>query len=393
MRVCIVGGKLQGLEAVYLSKKAGFETILIDRDPHAPAAAVADEFHCQDIIREKGIESLIKSADCVLPCNENRETLIFLERLSKRVGIPYMQDNEAFWVSSNKNKARELFNSLSVPQPQQWPESGYPVIVKPATGSGSVGVHRADNEEQLKQAIKKSSSLDDELIIQKFIEGQALSLELIGLGKDPLPLQIIQLEFEENYGCKRVFAPDLATEEERKKFVDISVRIAKSLNLNGLMDSQAIVDDKGVPLMIEINARLPSQTPTVVYHSSGINMVELLAKAFIKGKMPNINIKPRSAVIYQHIQIADGKISTRGEHIMSCAQNLRIEKDFFGIDEVITNIEAGNATGVATLIAKDSSLERAKRKLSQAIRGLLEEFQLREFFESTPGDMNDKTHI
>ena len=38
MKVAIVGGKLQGTEAVYLAKLAGFESILIDRNPEVPAS-------------------------------------------------------------------------------------------------------------------------------------------------------------------------------------------------------------------------------------------------------------------------------------------------------------------------------------------------------------------
>ena len=33
MRLCIVGGALQGMEAAFLGKKAGFETVVIDRRP------------------------------------------------------------------------------------------------------------------------------------------------------------------------------------------------------------------------------------------------------------------------------------------------------------------------------------------------------------------------
>jgi len=37
MRVLVFGGRLQGIEAIYLCKKAGYENILVDKDPQAPA--------------------------------------------------------------------------------------------------------------------------------------------------------------------------------------------------------------------------------------------------------------------------------------------------------------------------------------------------------------------
>src|SRR5665647_709377 len=54
-----------------------------------------------------------------------------------------------------------------------------------------------------------------------------------------------------------------------------ALRLAAGLGLNGLMDVEVMV--RGAePKVLEIDARLPSQTPTAVYWSSGLNSVELL---------------------------------------------------------------------------------------------------------------------
>jgi heterodisulfide reductase subunit A-like polyferredoxin len=37
MLVAVVGGNLQGVEATYLARKAGWEVILIDKNSNAPA--------------------------------------------------------------------------------------------------------------------------------------------------------------------------------------------------------------------------------------------------------------------------------------------------------------------------------------------------------------------
>ena len=42
-RIAIVGGALQGMEAVLLSKAAGYETVVLDRKAHAPALSICDE--------------------------------------------------------------------------------------------------------------------------------------------------------------------------------------------------------------------------------------------------------------------------------------------------------------------------------------------------------------
>jgi pyrrolysine biosynthesis protein PylC len=384
MRICIVGGKLQGLEATYLSKKAGIESVLIDKDPNTPASYMADEFHCIDVLKDRIAEKILKSADGILPANEDRETLKFLEKVSERIGVPYMQDNNAFWISSDKNKSKGLFESLEIPQPKKWPECGFPVIVKPANRSGSVGIFRADNEMELREAQKAVSSIDKNVIIQKFICGKALSLELIAFGGGVVPLQTTELEFDESYGCKRVIAPYQGKELTSKEYVRVSKRVAEGLNISGLMDTQAIVNENGLPLMIEINARLPSQTPTAVYHSSGVNMVSLLMEVFTQGRLAVPSIEPSHTVIFQHVQIKGNKISVKGEHIIGEAENLRLEKNFFGLDEAITNLSEKSTSGVATLIVKDNCLKKVNERLANAIREMMSEYHLSEYDDPSP---------
>ena len=75
-KIVIIGGKLQGLEAVYLALKAGVETILIDKREATPASALCDRFICADVL-EKAPELIaeLKSADLVLPALENKKEI------------------------------------------------------------------------------------------------------------------------------------------------------------------------------------------------------------------------------------------------------------------------------------------------------------------------------
>ena len=49
MRLLVVGGRLQGTEALYLAAKAGYETILVDRSSAPPAAGLADRHVVADV--------------------------------------------------------------------------------------------------------------------------------------------------------------------------------------------------------------------------------------------------------------------------------------------------------------------------------------------------------
>ena len=104
-------------------------------------------------------------------------------------------------------------------------------------------------------------------------------------------LQVTGLEFDAVYDCKRVVAPvgeagrgERAGAGAGRRSHGVGPRRARrarwrasppspsasrwGLGLRGLMDVEVMVRD-GEPLLLEIDARLPSQTPTAVYWSSG----------------------------------------------------------------------------------------------------------------------------
>jgi len=386
MRLAIFGGRLQGIEATYLSSKAGYETVLADIDRNAPAKGLADEFLQFDILKNIGqTREVIRKADAVLPANENKQSLALLEGICNELGVPFMQDNAAFWVTSDKLRSHEFFVKSNIPTPNLWPKCGFPVIVKPSTGSGSESVHQANNALQLEKATEAVRSIGAEPVIQEFIQGPALSLEVVSRRGSGTPLQITGLEFDETYGCKRVYAPVELSEETNEKMCRIGGRIASELKLNGLTDVQSLV--KGSNLKVnEINARLPSQTPTVVYHSTGINIVELLVKLFVEDRLEQIQARPNRAVLFQHVKIFENELSVQGEHVLTNARDLRAEKNFLGADEAITNLSSDmtSADGVATLIVVSQSLSSARKKMVSVVEKIMNEFALERYRDPRP---------
>jgi len=386
MRIGVLGGRLQGIEAAYLCRKAGYESVLIDKDAQAPALALANEAYILDITKDVNYaKRILKKVDAVLPANENKKALAHSEKLCMELGIPFMQDNAAFWTTSDKLRSGEFLLDLNIPMPKPWPDCGFPVIVKPSNKSGSESVFRANTIWQLQKALERIRGADEKIIIQEFIDGSALSLEVIAKKGEAKSLQITALEFDDTYGCKKVYAPVQISADLQRKFNEIGEKIAKGLRLNGLTDVQAICRE-GLPKVNEINARLPSQTPTVVYHSSGINMITLLAKLFLENELPDIQIQAKHAVIYQHIKVFDGELRVQGEHIMEDARDLQITKGFCGANEAITNmmVNKGARELVATLIVKAKSLDDAEKKMGRVIQRIMDEYGLETYSNLAP---------
>src|SRR5690606_23221272 len=108
--ICLVGGKLQGFEAAYLSKKGGMKVVVIDKNPQALIRNYADEFHCFNVINEpEKLFEISKSVDAILPVNENLECIEFLSSIKEKFSCPVLFDFEAYWISRDKKKSKDYF--------------------------------------------------------------------------------------------------------------------------------------------------------------------------------------------------------------------------------------------------------------------------------------------
>jgi 3-methylornithine--L-lysine ligase len=371
--VAVAGGNLQGVEAAYLSQKAGWDVLVIDRKPLVPASGLCHSFAQLDMTSEKDLAQALKGVDLVIPALENDAALACLGRVTRNKGIPFAFDPAAFAISSSKIKCEQLFKQIGAPTPARWPKCKFPVIAKPDRGSGSRDVKVFNNQTVLQDTIKPPAR---EWLIQEFIPGPSYSLEVIGLPGNYATPQVTDLAIDGQYDCKRVTAPSNLAGGLISEFEALSLRLANALNLTGIMDVEVILHENDLKV-IEIDARLPSQTPTAVYWSTGSNMVQLLGDLFLNRKTRiQPDSKHESGVIYEHVRVSSNYLEIAGEHIMSGAQALHIFPDFFGADEAITNYATGRDDWVATLMVVEENLEAAWDKRNRIIADIRKKFKL-----------------
>jgi 3-methylornithine--L-lysine ligase len=397
VRLLIVGGKLQGTEAAYLAAKAGWDTVLVDRRESPPAAGIAQAHVLVDVTAdEAAAKSLVTSCDAVLPACEDEPTLAWLAERVPAWDVPLLFDLEAYRVSASKLASRRLFEELDVPRPREWPACGFPVVVKPSAASGSEGVVLARDEAQLAGARLALERAGHEVVVEEYVRGPSLSLEVLAWGGRAVPLQVTGLEFDGAFDCRRVVAPVGETAGEPAAaspdgacawdaavsagvlaaFDAASVRVAEGLGLNGLMDVEVMAGGEE-PKLLEIDARLPSQTPTAVYWSSGLNIVELLFRTVRDAAPPLVDRAPRRACVYQHVRASRGMLEVLGEHVMGGAGPLRLVPGFFGADEALTDYAPGRSEWAATLIVTAGDVHEARERAGVVVADLARHEDLR----------------
>lgn len=381
MRIAVVGGNLQGVEACYLARKAGWEVVLVDRRSGAPASALCDRHVRIDVTSSGDFDRLLENVDLIIPALEDLEALSCLTEYARAVGVPFAYDADAYAVSRSKANSNRLFARMGIPVPAPWPDCGFPIVAKPGHSSGSRGVRILRSERDFERAEAEVGSFDG-WILQQFVQGNLFSLEVIGTPGNHRAVQITDLFVDELYDCKRVVAPTIIPAAPGEQFMEMAIDIAGALKLKGIIDVEAVVRDGGINVL-EVDARVPSQTPTAVYWSTGLNLVEELAGVFLpeteKSQAPSPS--PR-AVIYEHIRVSPGMLEVAGEHIMSGVDPLHVAEKFFGANEAITNYSPDRDEWVATLICCGTDREVAWERRAAVIRDIRRRFELKVYKES-----------
>ena len=141
-----------------------------------------------------------------------------------------------------------------------------PVVVKPCSGGSSIGVYIVDTEEAYKDAIEKSFTYEDEVVIEPYIKGREFACGIID-GKALPVIEIIPkngwFDYANKYqaGATQEICPAPIPDEVAEKMQRATELAFKSLKLDIYSRADFLLDDNGDIYCLEVNT-LPGMTPT-----------------------------------------------------------------------------------------------------------------------------------
>jgi biotin carboxylase len=155
-------------------------------------------------------------------------------------------------------------------------EIGFPVVVKPVDGSGSVGVRACADEDEVKvhaAPLFATGGADTRLLVESFVAGDEFSVEVfsgrvIGITRKHLGRPPFFVEAGHDY-------PAAASPEVERTLVDTTLRATELLGLGwGPLhwEMRIAADGRAVPM--EVNPRLAGGfIPELVRHAQGIDLI------------------------------------------------------------------------------------------------------------------------
>ncbi len=166
---------------------------------------------------------------------------------------------------------------------------GLPCFVKANKSGSSFGVYKVYDAENMQLAIEKAFEVDNELLIESFLNGTEVSVGVITYKGEVKVLPITEIvpendffDYEAKYlGKSKEITPARISEEMTQKISNLAKRIYQILQMKGFSRSEFIIVD-GEPFLLEMNTTpglskasiLPQQAA-----QAGISLSDLFANA------------------------------------------------------------------------------------------------------------------
>jgi D-alanine-D-alanine ligase len=229
-----------------------------------------------------------------------------VQGLLESLNLPYTGSGvAASAICINKVLSKRIFNSIGIPSagfkiihPRELAnpadvlnqlklEIGLPMVVKAATQGSSIGTYIIKDEEEIMTAIRTAFNYSHEVLVEKFIDGQELTVAVIGNNE----LQVLPLieitsanefyDYESKYTqgkCEHIIPANIG-EESRAEVIRISKQVYELLDCKGFARIDFMLDKNSRPYVLEVNT-VPGMTEMSLVpdaaKAAGLSFTELI---------------------------------------------------------------------------------------------------------------------
>ncbi len=307
-KLLIIGASILQLPAIKLARELGYYVGVVDYDPNAVGIPYADEYFNVSTIDIEGVTktALEFKPDGIMTLATDMP-MRSIARACEKLGLPGISFDSAV-KSTDKGEMIKAFEACGVEHPWYFilssPEEldnviekiTFPCISKPTDNSGSRGVMLIHNVTELRDAVAYSSenSRGGGVIIEEYLKGSEVSVEIVAL--DGVP-HVLQVTDKLTTGAPHFVEmghsqPSMLSENDLEKIRDLACRAVRTVGINNGPAHVEIMLTENGPRMVELGARMGGDciTTHLVPLSTGVNMIEATIKIAC-GEAPDIERK------------------------------------------------------------------------------------------------------
>ena len=309
------------VHAVMAIKDAGYEAIIVNNNPETVSTdfTISDKLYFEPLTQED-VMAIINHEN---PIGVVVQTAINLADKLEKYGVKILGTAlEEIDNAEDRDKFEELLRKLDIPQPlgktafdvetavQNAKEIGYPVLVRPSYVLGGRAMEIVYEESELRRYMKTAVKLTPEhpVLTDRYLVGREIEVDAISDGETviiPGIMEHIERAGVHSGDSIAVYPPQTLTEGEREKLIEYTIKLAKGLNIVGLLNIQYVIS-KGEVFVLEVNPR-SSRTVPFLSKITGVPMAKLAAGAIIgetlKSKGYETGLLPESKTVYTKVPV------------------------------------------------------------------------------------------
>ena len=306
----------QGIEFDYATvhsvlalREAGCEAIIMNSNPETVSTdfSVSDKLYFEPLTLEDVMHVVeLEKPEGVIVQFGGQTAINLAEGLERR-GVKILGTSlRAIDMAEDRDKFEQLLRELNILQPkgksvlklnqakQTATEIGYPVLVRPSYVIGGSQMEIVYNEEELEAYLAKTDHIEHRhpVLIDKYLTGIEVEVDAISDGETviiPGVMEHIERAGVHSGDSIAVYPAQRLTEETKNKCVDITTKIARRLEVKGLINIQFVVHKDEV-YVLEVNPRA-SRTIPFLSKITGVTMANLATRCIIGESLDEIGYK------------------------------------------------------------------------------------------------------
>ena len=268
------------VHAVWAIQEAGYEAIIVNNNPETVSTdfSISDKLYFEPLTHEDVMNIIHNENPKGVVVQFGGQTAINLaDRLSEH-GVRILGTSlDDIDRAEDRKRFEALLQDIKVPQPHGKTATnedeallnarhiGFPVLVRPSYVLGGRAMEIVYDESELKNYMRNAvkASPEHPVLIDSYLTGKEIEVDAISDGENviiPGIMEHIERAGVHSGDSMAVYPPVNLSQDEIDTLVDYTERLAKGLNIIGIINIQFVLSKQGI-FVLEVNPRSSRTVP------------------------------------------------------------------------------------------------------------------------------------
>ncbi|MED4352931.1 carbamoyl-phosphate synthase large subunit [Schinkia azotoformans] len=294
------------VHSVWAIKEAGYEAIIINNNPETVSTdfSTSDKLYFEPLTIEDVMHVIEVEKPIGVIVQFGGQTAINLAAELSARGVKILGTSlENMDRAEDRDKFEQALSAIGIPMPKGKTATsveqavkvatdiGYPVLVRPSYVLGGRAMEIVYHEEELLHYMENAVKVNPEhpVLIDRYMIGKEIEVDGISDGENvyiPGIMEHIERAGVHSGDSIAVYPSQTLSAEIKQQIIDYTTRIARGLEIVGLLNIQFVVFENQV-YVLEVNPR-SSRTVPFLSKITGVPMANIATKVILGELLPNL---------------------------------------------------------------------------------------------------------